>query len=57
MDDSGEFITTKPNRRKRLSLKTHVVEVGSPPPSGVHELSRKEKERLEKKKLEELLRK
>lgn len=56
-DDFDESVVSKPNRRRKLESKTHATEMGLPPPSGVHELSRKEKERLEKKNLKEFMKK
>ena len=59
MDDLDELglPVLKTNRRRKLSPKTHTTEVGPLPPAGIHELSRKDKEKLEKKKLEELIKK
>ena len=53
-DDS---LVSKRNRRKKLEPKTHTTEIGSPPPTGVHELIRKEVERLSKKRFKEFLKK
>ena len=58
MDDFDEFLMPKKeNRRKKLTTKTHALESGPPALGGIHELERKVREKLEKKKLEELLRK
>lgn len=57
VDEYGNLPVSKRNRRKKLELKTHTTELNPPPILGTHELNRKEKERLEKKKLEELLKK
>ena len=60
MDDFDQNdipIISKPNRRKKLEPKTHSSIIGPPPPTGVHSLSRKEKEKLTKKITNELLKK
>lgn len=56
-DEYDESIVSKPNRRRKLEPKTHTTEVGPLPPSGVHELARKEKERLAKERLKEFMKK
>ena len=59
MDDLDELgvVAKKENRRKKLTPKTHSTEVSVFPVSGEHELSRQEREKLEKKKLMELIKK
>lgn len=59
MNDLDEFgvVVKKENRRRKLTPKTHSVEMSSLPVSGEHQLDRKAKERLEREKLEELLKK
>jgi len=46
MDNSDytDFIA-KPNRRKKLAPKKHSTIVGPPPPTGIHEEDRRDRDR------------
>lgn len=42
---NGEDFVSKPNRRKRGKMKVHSTIVGPLPPTGIHEESRKDRDR------------